>query len=159
MSGSLLQTVAIRTLEEDLSDFDKVVVQTGSIKHEITNIAMSALRRVSVDDMDLTNPDSVGNFAKLASTALKAVDAQEVTSTRRVQSKVKLSEVRRSDNVAEVVTDILVKMNSGDYTPEPATPTPSLADESAAVDNKYLELELPDIPDTVLRTNPDDLSP
>lgn len=153
MSG--VKDLIIRTLDEELADFDIVVDRTADHKRTLAHVTMQAVSKVDLDALNVDDPKSVEAFAKLTNAALKAVDAQETTSMRRVNAKLKLAESRRSDDVSEAVTALLSKMDTGDFTDNEVTTT--LESDEQAVDARYTAEGMAEILEGELRADPKDL--
>ena len=149
--------LVIRSLEEEMHNFDIVVDTTGSVKDSIAEITTRAFVGVNLDDVRISDPKSVAAFATLANTALKAVESKENTAKNRVVAKLKLQESKRSDGAAEIVAQMYRQMQDGTYSPDAVTETPLTSDE-AALAERFAHDKIEDIPDWELRTDPNDLS-
>ena len=147
----------IRSLDEELVDFDDTVSRTSALKADVVSRTQQLFHRFNPDDVNLTEPSHVAAFAQAANTVLKAIDAQEITATRKVTAKLKLQESRRQDDVSAAVTNLYQLMKDGKYNPQ-ETVSGTLEEDMSSLDSRYTAADIGEIPETELRRNPDNLS-
>lgn len=148
--------LCIRSLDEEMANFDKVVDRTDVAKDNLVTMTSHVLGNINLNDVKLEDPKSIDSFTKLASVALKAVDSKEATAKGRIAAKLKLQESRRSDGASEIVAQLYKQMQDGTYTPSVEGVT--LETDGAEVDARFAHDNLPPIEEWETRMDPNDLS-
>ncbi len=144
----------VRSLQEELGNFDQVIDQTAVTRQTIVTKLSGLLHHL--DSLPVDDDKRVSSVLAITNTTLKALDAQEASAVRRVNTKIKQQDQRRADNTAVQVTELLQRMSTGSGTGNEPLEI-NLDAESAALLEKFT-LEGHAILETELRADPDDLS-
>ncbi len=144
----------IRSLQEELGHFDQAVDQTTVARQTIVTKLSGLLHHI--DNLPIDDDKRVSSVLAITNTTLKALDAQEASAVRRVNTKIKQQDQRRADNTAIQVTELLQRMSTGSGSTA-EMPEINLDAESAALLEKFA-LEGHAILETELRADPEDLS-
>lgn len=152
---SVTAALVIRSLEEELHNFDQVTDTTAPLREEVVNIAMAQVRRIDPTTIDPTDKDAVAATTAVIKTALAAIDSKESSAVRKINTKIKQADQKRADATSDLVVDLYKKMATG-VTATPNGPIDLSADLSS-IDSAFT-LEGGQISETELREDRDDLS-
>lgn len=146
---------AIRSLDDELSSFDRTLDTTRSQRQIAVDKANQLMARVDVASIDITDPKAVDSVGRIVSTTLKALDSVEASAQRSVNAKLRHDEQKKTSAVSDQVVELLKRVSAGEMAP-PESMAISLDAESESITQSLIEGGISILP-TELRVDSDDL--
>jgi len=142
----------IRSLSEEMSNFDTTVDTTGMIRNKVISKLDSFVDQIT--EMDTSDPDKTMTGLSIINTTLRALSDQEAAATRRITAKLRHQESKRADNTSEQVSLLLRNMSLGN-----TGTLPDIDLDGVSLNLERAFRETGDfIDETELRSDPNDLS-
>lgn len=155
---SAVKEYLIRSLEQELENFDTVVDTTEARRADLTNrVTDLAKQALTLTPEDLRDPKVVTAAMSILSTSMKALNDQEATATRRINAKIKQADQQRADATSDLVVDMLRRMGNGQLIEPPKDTELNYTTIEGTIDSIMLDNSM-EVLDAELRENPNDLS-